>query len=57
MHSPIGLDLGAETPDEIALSILSEIKAFFSQRTGGFLTSKPGPIHERATPRQNAVLV
>lgn len=47
VHSPIGLDLGAETPDEIALSILSEIKAFFSQRTGGFLTDRPGPIHER----------
>ncbi|MVM29099.1 XdhC/CoxI family protein [Spirosoma sp. HMF4905] len=47
VHSPIGLDLGAETPDEIALSILGEIKAFFSQRSGGFLKEKPGPIHER----------
>lgn len=48
VHSPIGLDLGAETPDEIGLSILSEIKAFFSQRGGGFLTHRLGPIHERA---------
>lgn len=55
VHSPIGLDLGAETPDEIALSILSEIRAFFSQRTGGFLTDRPGPIHERLTDEQAAV--
>jgi xanthine dehydrogenase accessory factor len=57
VHSPIGLDLGAETPDEIALSILSEIKAFFSQRSGGFLTARPGPIHDRLTSEQNAVFV
>jgi len=55
VHSPIGLDLGAETPDEIALSILSEIKAFFSQRTAGFLTDRAGPIHERITTRENAL--
>ncbi len=47
VHAPIGLDLGAETPDEIALSIIAEIKAFFTQRTGGFLKDKDGPIHER----------
>jgi xanthine/CO dehydrogenase XdhC/CoxF family maturation factor len=46
VHSPIGLDLGAETPDEIALSIVAEIKAFFNGRPGGFLKDKPGPIHE-----------
>ena len=47
VHAPIGLDLGAETPDEIALSIMAEIKAFFAKGTGGFLKDKPGPIHER----------
>ena len=47
VHAPIGLDLGAETPDEIALAIMAEIKAFFTHRIGGFLKDKDGPIHER----------
>lgn len=47
VHAPIGLDLGAETPDEIALSIIAEVKAFFTKGAGGFLKDKPGPIHER----------
>ncbi|WP_020596704.1 XdhC family protein [Spirosoma panaciterrae] len=49
VHSPIGLDLGAETPDEIALSIIAEVKAFFTKRTGSFLKDKTGPIHERVS--------
>ena len=47
VHAPIGLDLGAETPDEIALAILAEIKAFFTKGSAGFLKDKSGPIHER----------
>ncbi|GAB3944654.1 XdhC family protein [Spirosoma harenae] len=49
VHAPIGLDLGAETPDEIALSIIAEVKAFFMKRTGSFLKDKSGPIHERVS--------
>lgn len=48
VHAPIGLDIGAETPDEIALSIIGEIKAFFTNRPAGFLKDMSGPIHERA---------
>ena len=47
VHAPIGLDLGAETPDEIALAIIAEIKAYFTKGAGGFLKNKSGPIHER----------
>ncbi|WP_416867148.1 MAG: XdhC family protein [Imperialibacter sp.] len=48
VHSPIGLDLGAETPDEIALSVIAEIQAFFNNSKGGYLKHLDGPIHDRS---------
>ncbi|SHI89165.1 Xanthine and CO dehydrogenase maturation factor, XdhC/CoxF family [Hymenobacter daecheongensis DSM 21074] len=45
LHSPIGLNLGAETPEEIALSIVAEIQAVLTARPAGFLRDSPHPIH------------
>jgi xanthine dehydrogenase accessory factor len=47
IHSPIGLDIGAEAPDEIALAIVAEIQSKFANRSGGFLKERSGPIHQR----------
>lgn len=47
LFAPVGIDIGAESPEEIALSVASEIIAVFRERNGGFLKSREGSIHER----------
>jgi xanthine/CO dehydrogenase XdhC/CoxF family maturation factor len=50
-HNPIGLDLGAETPDQIALAIVAEIESVFERRSARPLRDLDAPIHEtRNTP-------
>lgn len=47
VFAPCGLEIGANTPEEIATSIFAEILSVFSGKTGGMLRKKSGPIHER----------
>jgi xanthine dehydrogenase accessory factor len=47
ISTPIGLDLGGGEPNQIALSIVSEVLAVSNGRDGGRLTHSEGPIHPR----------
>lgn len=45
LYSPVGLDIGADNPEAIALSIIAEIQAVIQNRQGGFLKDRLAPIH------------
>lgn len=40
LRNPIGLDIGADGPEQIAVSILAELLALRNQRDGGFLNNR-----------------
>jgi xanthine dehydrogenase accessory factor len=45
LFAPAGFDLGAETPEEIALAIVSEIQTVFAEASGESLRERKAPIH------------
>jgi xanthine dehydrogenase accessory factor len=45
VHAPLGLDVGARTPEETAVSIMGQIIALRTGRAGGHLDQASGRIH------------
>ena len=47
LYAPVGLDIGADTPELIALSIVAEIQTVLTKRGGGFLRNRQAAIYNR----------
>jgi len=45
LHAPVGLNLGGDTPQSVALSIVSEIQAFLTKQDARPLKDRNKPIH------------
>jgi xanthine dehydrogenase accessory factor len=55
IHTPVGLDLGAQTPEEIALAICAELVAVRYGRSGGPLCEATNPPRGRPLPEEEKV--
>lgn len=47
LHSPMGLDIGADGPEQVALAVIAEVQATLNHREGGLLRERDGSIHAR----------
>ncbi|MGH9622803.1 MAG: XdhC family protein [Bryobacteraceae bacterium] len=47
LHGPMGLDIGADGAEQVALAVAAEIQAAFHGREGGLLRDRAGAIHPR----------
>ncbi|PAW65967.1 MAG: hypothetical protein B9S34_09285 [Opitutia bacterium Tous-C1TDCM] len=45
LHAPVGLDLGADAPEQVALAMLAEMQAFLAGRDARPLRERTRPIH------------
>jgi xanthine dehydrogenase accessory factor len=46
LHAPVGLDLGADGPEQVALAIVAEVQAVLAGRNARPLRERSQPIHE-----------
>ena len=55
IYSPVGIDIGAESPEEIALSIVSEIQSVLSGHPVKHLRFQDNPVHPRAAEKTKTI--
>jgi xanthine/CO dehydrogenase XdhC/CoxF family maturation factor len=48
LFAPVGLNIGAEAADEIAVAVMAELLAVYHGHGAGFLRDLNGPIHNRS---------
>jgi xanthine dehydrogenase accessory factor len=56
LYAPIGIDIGADTPEGIAIAIIAEIQAVLTNHSGNFLRNRNQPIHQYHESNLNLLL-
>jgi xanthine dehydrogenase accessory factor len=46
LHAPVGLDIGADAPEQVALAMIAEMQAVLSDRSARPLRERTTPIHD-----------